>query len=83
MTTLLVTEEGKIELHQGIVKHLGLGPGDCAQAVNLPDGRVELRAVSKGHPISQAFGILHNPQSPRLSTEEINTIIEQGWAGEP
>ena len=81
MVTLTVTPKGQITLRKGLLDHLGVAPGDKIAVEKLSDGRIEVRAAPTGH-ISAIFGILRDPNGPRLTIEEINEIARKGWAGE-
>ncbi len=47
----------------------------------LPNGRIEVKAVSPAGEISSVFGALKRKKGPRLSIVEIGRISAQGWAG--
>jgi AbrB family looped-hinge helix DNA binding protein len=81
MSTLTVTAKGQMTLKKDLLEHLGVAPGQKVSVEKLPDGRIEVRAAPKGD-ISQVFGILHDPNGPVFTIEEINDAIEKGWAGE-
>jgi AbrB family looped-hinge helix DNA binding protein len=81
MTTLTITAKGQVTLRKDVLRHLGVAPGDKIEVSTLPDGRVEVRAARKRHPISKAFGALKREGHPTLTIEEMNEIIADGWAG--
>ena len=82
MTTLTVTAKGQITLRKEALRHLGVEPGQKIDATMLPDGRLELRAAKRTGSIEDVFGFLKRPGTKPLTIEEINEIIEKGWAGE-
>ncbi|HRK67426.1 MAG TPA: AbrB/MazE/SpoVT family DNA-binding domain-containing protein [Hyphomonas sp.] len=80
MTTLTITGKGQVTLKKEVLTHLGVRPGEKVAVELLPDGRVEVRAEQPRGPISGVFGALNDPARTPLSIEDINAIIEQGWA---
>jgi len=82
MSTLKVTAKGQVTLRKDILKHLGVSPGDQVAVDVLPGGRIEVRAAKRTGKISDVFGMLYQPDGPRLTIDEINESIAAGWAGE-
>lgn len=80
MITLTVTAKGQVTLRKDVLEHLGVGPGEQIDVTKLPDGRIEVRAASKGD-ISSLFGMLTKKGRPSLSIDEMNEITKQGWSG--
>lgn len=81
MTTLTITAKGQVTLRKDVLQHLGVEAGQKISVEKLPNGRIEVRAAPTGK-ISDVFGMLENPDGPRLTIEEINEITRRGWAGE-
>lgn len=81
MTTLTVTAKGQITLRKELLKHLGVAPGEKISVDKLPDGGIAVRAEKKTGKISDLVGMLKRPGQPRLSIDEINEAIADGWAG--
>jgi len=81
MSTLTVTAKGQVTLRKDLLRHLGVGPGEKINVDMLPDGRVEIRAAGRTGRISDVFGLLKREGGPRLSIEEMNEVIADGWAG--
>lgn len=81
MGTLTVTAKGQVTLRKDILQHLGIHPGEKIAVEKLPNGRIEVKAVSPAGKISSIFGSLNCKKGPRLSVEEISRISAQGWAG--
>jgi len=81
-TTLTITAKGQVTLRKEVLRHLGVAPGQKIDVDLLPDGRLELRAAKSPGSIENFIGRLKRPGTRRLSIEEINEIIERGWAGE-
>lgn len=81
MATLKVTAKGQVTLNKDLLRHLGIGPGDHIDVHPQPGNVVEMRPKKAGKSIESVFGILHDPNGPKLTLEEIKTAIEDGWAG--
>lgn len=82
MSTLSITAKGQVTFRKALLKHLGVGPGDKISVDMAPNGRIVVRAARPAGRISDAFGILHRQDGPRLTIEEMNEVIAGGWAGE-
>ncbi len=82
MGTLTITGKGQVTLRKELLRHLGVEPGDKVDIERLPNGRIEIRAAQRTGKISDIFGMLKREGQPTLSIEEMNEIIEQGWAGQ-
>jgi len=82
MNALTVTAKGQVTLRKEALRHLGIKPGDKVTVDKLPDGKLELKAAPRTGHISDIFGCLKKPGGPHLTIEEMNDIIERGWAGE-
>jgi bifunctional DNA-binding transcriptional regulator/antitoxin component of YhaV-PrlF toxin-antitoxin module len=81
MTTLTVTAKGQVTLSKGILKHLGVRPGEKIAVNKLPGRRIAATAARPSGKISVVFGLLKKKRGPSLSIEEINRIAAHGWAG--
>lgn len=81
MSELTVTAKGQVTLRKDVLEHLGVRPGDKISVEKLPDGRVEVRSAKRTGHISEVFGILKRPGQRPISIEEMNDVIEKGWAG--
>jgi antitoxin PrlF len=82
MTTLTVTSKGQVTFKQGLLKHLGISPGQTIEVDKLPDGKIIVRAAVQQNPLSDFIGCLQQSDSPTLSIDEINDIAACGWAEE-
>ena len=80
MTTLTVTTRGQVTFRKDVLQHLGVANGQKVGVEKLPNGVVQLRAEPKGD-ISRIFGSGKRPGQPRLTIEDINQAIAEGWAG--
>ncbi len=56
---LTVTVDSEITLPQAVLEHLGVKPGEKVEVSLLPNGRVELRAMGAGAPLSRLCGVIH------------------------
>jgi bifunctional DNA-binding transcriptional regulator/antitoxin component of YhaV-PrlF toxin-antitoxin module len=81
MTKLAVTSKGQIKLGKEVLRHLGIEAGDKVSIDLLPGGTVTLTGVKANTGVEKLFGILHDPDQPPLSLEEIEQTIADGWAG--
>ncbi|SMP68940.1 transcriptional regulator, AbrB family [Desulfonatronum zhilinae] len=84
MTTLTVTTKGQVILRKGILKHLGVEPGQSIEVDQLPGGRIEVRAARPNNGIDAFLGLLSNKTNKKVATvEEIGEAATEGWAGRP
>lgn len=75
---LTVTAKGQVTLRRGVLDHLGVTAGEKVKVSLLPDGRVELTALSKGNDIRSLRGVLHRPGQRVISLQEMQAAIEAG-----
>jgi bifunctional DNA-binding transcriptional regulator/antitoxin component of YhaV-PrlF toxin-antitoxin module len=80
MTMLTITAKGQITLKQELLRHLNVTPGQKIEADKLPDGRLVVRAAAQDGTIADFSGCLAQKGGPKLSIEEINEIVAEGWA---
>jgi AbrB family looped-hinge helix DNA binding protein len=73
---LTVTAKGQVTLRQAVLEHLGTKPGEKVVVDLLPDGRVELRAVGAGAPLSRLYGALYQERERPVTLEEMQEAIE-------
>ena len=81
MPTLTITAKGQVTLRKDVLRHLGVRPGEKIDVDMLPDGRVEVKATRPNGQISDVFNFLKRDNGPRLSIDEMNQIIADGWSG--
>ena len=79
-TTLTITAKGQVTFRRAVLEHLGAEPGDKLVVDLLPDGRAEVRAAPAGS-IDAFIGALAREGQVPLSTEDMNRVIRDGWAG--
>ena len=82
MATLTVTAKGQITLKQELLRHLNVAPGERVDVEMLPEGKLMVVPARQTDSIEKFSGFLARKGDPKLTIEEINEIIEQGWAGE-
>jgi bifunctional DNA-binding transcriptional regulator/antitoxin component of YhaV-PrlF toxin-antitoxin module len=81
MATLTVTAKGQITLKQELLRHLNVSPGQKVEVDKLPDGRLMVRPATPKGSIAAFSGSLAKKGTPRLTIEQINEAIADGWAG--
>jgi AbrB family looped-hinge helix DNA binding protein len=81
MASLTVTAKGQVTLRKNVLEHLGVKPGDKIDVVELPNGRIEMKAARPSGKISAVFNMFKKKNGPRLSIEEIDEIAKEGWSG--
>ncbi|MDR7256314.1 AbrB family looped-hinge helix DNA binding protein [Sphingomonas sp. BE270] len=82
MNAITITSKGQITLRKELLAHLGVRPGDKISLEKLPDGRVAIRPDKKTGKIDAFCGFLKREGQEPISIEEMNEVIERGWAGE-
>jgi len=82
MNAITITAKGQITLRKELLQHLGVHPGDKISIEKLPDGRIEIKREQRTGKISDVFGLLKREGQRPISIEEMNDIIEKGWAGQ-
>jgi bifunctional DNA-binding transcriptional regulator/antitoxin component of YhaV-PrlF toxin-antitoxin module len=81
MSELTITSKGQVTLKKDVLNHLGVAPGQKVTVNLLPGGRVEVTAERKTGTFSDAFGMLHRKNGPRLTIDDIKKATEKAWAG--
>jgi bifunctional DNA-binding transcriptional regulator/antitoxin component of YhaV-PrlF toxin-antitoxin module len=81
MATLTITAKGQITLKQELLRHLNVAPGQKVAVEKLPDGRLMVRPATPKGSIAAFSGSLAKKGTPRLTIEQINDAIADGWAG--
>ena len=79
VTTLQITAKGQITLKKEILAHLGVGPGDQVD-VDITARGVTLLPKRQTGSIDDLVGLFAGTQT-RLSTEQMNEVVADGWAG--
>jgi hypothetical protein len=82
--TLKVTAKGQITFRKGRFGRVGGAtgrPGDRVNVEIVAPGRLEVRAATRRASIDEFIGCAARPGGPALPLEEIERIIQDGWAG--
>jgi AbrB family looped-hinge helix DNA binding protein len=80
MITLKVTAKGQVTLRKEFLEHLGIKPGSKVVVERLDGGGLKLSA-DKSKDISRLFGMLKSKTRIKLTIDQMNKIIADGWAG--
>jgi len=80
MPIATLTSKGQVTIPKEVRDRLRLRAGDRLEFVVLPDGTVTLRTARRD--VREFAGILRGRLKKPLTVEEMNRIIEKGWAGE-
>ena len=81
MTTLTVTAKGQVTFRKGVLRHLGIKPGDKIELDLLPDGRGVIKAARPAGTITSFVGLLAGRAQKVATIEEMNDAVACGWAG--
>ena len=81
MATLTVTSEGQVTFQREVLEHLGVEPGATLEIDLLPDGRAALRGARPAGRMQDFLGMLAGKTTKVATLEEIETAIQEGWAG--
>ncbi len=79
---LTITAKGQITLRKDVLRHLGAHPGSKLEISKLPGGGIKLTPRPAKGTIADFCGSLKREGQRTISIEEMNDIIEQGWAGQ-
>lgn len=77
MTTLTITAKGQVTLKQGLLKHLGVSPGQKIEVDELPEGRAIERAARQDGAMSDFIGCLSRQGTRKLTLDEIDKAVAQ------
>lgn len=78
MSMATLSSKGQITIPKEIRDELGLGTGSQVMFVRLPDGRYQM--VPRTGTAADLIGMLHDPEVPALSLEEMDRAIADGAA---
>lgn len=82
MTSLTVTMKGQVTLKRELLQHLGIKPGERIVFDKLPGGELRVRAPRPSGSIDTFIGRHAGKVKTALSIDDINEIVQSGWAGE-
>lgn len=78
MPIATMTSKGQITVPKEVRDALRLEPGSKVMFVGLPNGQYNL--VPRTGKVSDFIGMLHDPDRPTLTIDEINEAIAEGGA---
>lgn len=78
MPTATMTSKGQITMPKAVRDDLGLAAGSKVMFVKLPNGQYNI--VPRTGSLADLSGVLHNPDGPNLTLDEIDDIIADGGA---
>lgn len=78
MSIATMTSKGQITMPKDVRDDLNLVPGSKVMFVKLPNGHYTL--VPRTGNLAELSGILHDPERPAMTIEEINEAIAEGGA---
>lgn len=78
MATATMTSKGQVTIPKDVRDLLGLKAGDRVSFVVLGDRRAAIVPRNRG--VEKLFGILHNPDIPPVSIEQMNDDIAEAAA---
>lgn len=81
MATLTVTAKGQVTFRKGILRHLGVHPGDKIALELLPDGRAAIRAAEPSGNIAGFCGLLAGRSKKVATLDELDRAAKSGWSG--
>jgi antitoxin PrlF len=81
--TLKITSKGQVTLRRELLDELKVRPGDKVVVEPVAPGRLEMRRAEAPGSLASFVGSLKSAAGPALSLEEIETLVREGWAGEP
>ncbi len=79
MPSAKITSKGQVTLPKQVREHLRLEPGDRVDFVVGEDGQVRLKA-GRLH-VAELKGLLHEPDRPAVSLEEMEEAIARRHGG--
>ncbi len=78
MPVATMTSKGQITIPKEMREDLGLVAGSKVTFIKIKDGHY--RILPRTRRVEDLAGLLHDPDAPTLSIEEMNEIIADGWA---
>lgn len=82
MNALTISVKGQVTLRKDLLRHLGVHPGEKIEVIALPGGELRIRAAKPVGDIKKFIGSLKREGQRVVSIEEMNEVIEKGWAGQ-
>jgi antitoxin PrlF len=80
VSTLSVTTKGQVTLRRDLLQYLGIEPGQKIEVNKLAPGVLTIHA-KPAQSLDAFVGCLPKPPKA-LTTEELNTLLANAWAGQ-
>jgi antitoxin component of MazEF toxin-antitoxin module len=80
MLEMTLTAKSQFTLNKSLLEHLGVKAGEKIAIRKLPDGSLKINASKKHRSIMELAGALKGKTSVKMSLEEINRAIADGYA---
>jgi len=79
MIELTLTSKNQFTFNKSLLEHLGIKSGEKIVIRKLPDGSLNINASKKNRSIMDLAGVLKEKTTIKMSVEEMNKIIEEGY----
>jgi len=79
MIEMTLTEKHQFTFNKSLLEHLGVKAGEKIAIRKLPDGSLSINASKKNQNIMTLAGALKGKTNIKMSIEEINRVIAQGY----
>jgi len=79
MIEMTLTAKCQFTLNKSLLEHLGVKPGEKIAIKKLPDGSININASKKHRDIMELAGALKGKTDVKMSIEEINQAIADGY----
>ncbi len=76
-----MTSKGQMTFRKEFREHLGARPGEELEIEKVPGGRLMISRKRPTGDIRAFIGALKGKSKVKLTIEEINQVIADGWAG--
>jgi len=79
MIEMTLTAKSQFTFNKSLLEHLGVKPGDKIAIRKSPDGSLNINASKKNRNIMDLAGALKGKTDIKMSIEEINQAIADGY----
>jgi len=79
MLEMTLTAQSQFTLNNSLLEHLGVKAGEKIAIKKLPDGSISINASKKHRNIMELAGALKGKTDIKMSIEEINQAIAEGY----
>jgi len=80
MLEITLNANGQLTLDKSLLEHLGVKAGEKITVKKLPDGSINIDKSEKRNDIMALAGILKSETAVKMSLEDMNQVITQGYA---